>query len=262
MTDSFASPPAGRSDPTRAVPASAAFRRAAATFPQDIAVLERELAIPVRDPESLLVLLHHVAREAVRLIADVTWAGVTAQFTGSPFTAAHTDARVLIVDEGQYQQHDGPCLRAMRTDRSVWMSAEQVRARWPVLAVMADAAGVRSFRAEPLHVADSAVGSLNLYSNTVGGLHDPDGDLLTVLTEYLDRGLTEYCDTRPGEHLALRIRAAVQDGNTIGRAVGILMAVGGIDAASARDLLHRDADHRGVPILLIARELVDRNPGT
>jgi AmiR/NasT family two-component response regulator len=60
----------------------------------------------------------------------------------------------------------------------------------------------------------------------------------------------------------LRIRAAVQDGNTIGRAVGILMAAGGIDAASARDLLHRDADHRGVPILLIAREVVERYPGT
>jgi hypothetical protein len=207
----------------------------------------------------LVDLMHRVSQEAVRMIADVTWAGVTAQFTGPPFTAAHTDAWVLVVDEGQYQQHDGPCLRAMRTDRSVWMSADQVRNRWPLLAVAADEVGVRSFRAEPLHVEDSAVGSLNLYSDTTGGLTEPDTDLLTVLTWYLDRGLTNYCNTQPGENLALRIRAAARDGNTIGQAVGIVMAVGKIDATSARDILHRVAEHRKMPLLLVARDLVDRN---
>jgi len=259
MTDPLSSTSTDPDNFVRAAPRSPAMRRAVARYPEDMALLVQQLSVQVSDSDTMFKLMHLVSREAVRLLTGVTWAGVTAQFTGPPFTAANTDARVLVVDEGQYQQHDGPCLRALRTDRSVWMSADEVRDVWPLLAVMADEVGVRAFRAEPLHVENSAVGSLNLYSAIPGGLTNPDTDLLMVLTEYLDRGLTDYCTTRPGENLALRIRDAVQDGNTIGQAVGILMALGGIDATSARDMLHRDADHRDVPILQIARDLVDRN---
>src|ERR1700712_4950109 len=171
---------------------SAALLRALAAHPEQMAQLIEELHRRVRDEDTLVDLMGRASREAVRLLTDVHWAGVTAQFAGAPFTAAHTDDRVLVVDEGQYEQHDGPCLRSMRTDRTVRMTDQQVRVLWPHLADVADRAGVRSFRAEPLHARDTAVGSLNLYSATPNGLADPDPDVLTVLTEYLDRGLADY----------------------------------------------------------------------
>jgi len=68
---------------------------------------------------SLIDLMFRASHEAVRLVDDVDWAGVTAQFAGPAFTAASTDRRVMIVDEGQYGQGDGPCLQALRTDRPV-----------------------------------------------------------------------------------------------------------------------------------------------
>ena len=70
----------------------------------------------VHDEDSLLDLMHRTSREAVRMITDVHWAGVTAQFAGAPFTAANTDSRVLVVDEGQYGQGDGPCPPGIRLD--------------------------------------------------------------------------------------------------------------------------------------------------
>ena len=67
----------------------------------------------VQDEDSLLDLLARASREAVRLVDDADWAGVTLRFAGEPYTAAHTDPRVLVVDQGQYEQGDGPSLAAM-----------------------------------------------------------------------------------------------------------------------------------------------------
>jgi GAF domain-containing protein len=137
-----------------------------------------------------------IAREAVRLLPGIGWAGITAQFDGPPLTATHTDARVLVVDERQYVADDGPCLRAMRTGVTVAMTLEQVRGWWPQLAATADQVGVRSFLAVPLPAGGRAVGAMNLYSADIE-VPEPDADLMTVLTEYAGRGMTDYQDSQP-----------------------------------------------------------------
>lgn len=190
-------------DPSSTPPAtppstpSAAFLRALAAHPLDMARLIEELHRRVHDEDSLIDLMYRATQEAVRLVDDVDWAGVTAQFSGPPFTAASTNRRVMIVDEGQYGQGDGPCLQAMRTDQVITMTSDQVAQRWPVLNQAVRAAGVQAFHAEPLHARQHPVGCLNLYSATHGGLQNPDPDLLVVLTEYLNRGLTDYSATNP-----------------------------------------------------------------
>src|SRR4051812_46739897 len=164
---------------------SAAMTRALAAHPTDLARLTNELHRRVSDEDSLIDLMHRSSREAVRMLSGVDWAGVTAQFAGFPFTAAHTEQLVLVVDEGQYGQGDGPCLQALRTGHAVTMSSEEVSARWPLLDRAVRAVGVRTFHAQPLHARNQAVGCLNLYGGKPGTLN-PDPDLLAVLTEYLD----------------------------------------------------------------------------
>jgi hypothetical protein len=213
---------------------SAAFLRALAAHPAEMAGLIEELHRRVHDEDSLIDLMFRASREAVRLVDDVDWAGVTAQFAGPPFTAASTDRRVMVVDEGQYGQGDGPCLQALRTGRPVSMTSEQVADRWPILAQAVRAAGVRAFHAEPLHARHHPVGCLNMYSATSGGLQDPDPDLLVVLTEYLDRGLTDYSAAQPGEPDAHRLQQALRTRFTVNQAIGVLMATHGITADLAR----------------------------
>jgi hypothetical protein len=213
---------------------SAAFLRAMSAHPNDMARLVEELHRPVLDEDSLIDLMHRTSREAVRMLVDVHWAGVTAQFAGPPFTAASTNRRVMVVDEGQYGQGDGPCLQALRTDRPVSMTSEQVAERWPVLAEAVRVAGVRSFHAEPLHARRRPVGCLNLYSGRAGEPLRPDPDVLTVLTGYLDRGLTDYSATQPGEPDAHRLQEALRTRFVVNQAIGVLMAAHGITAEQAR----------------------------
>lgn len=235
---------------------SAALLRALAAHPEQMADLMEALHRRVVDEDSLLDLMGRASREAVRLLDDANWAGVTAQFAGTPFTAAHTDDKVLVVDEGQYGQGDGPCLTAMRENRDVAMTADEVQDLWPHLAAIADTAGVRAFLAKPLHARERAVGSLNLYSARAQGLRTPDPDVVTVLTEYLDRGLTDYSAAQPGEQQALRIRQRLLERQTIHSAVGVLMARHDLSAADAADLLNRQAAHQGRPVHEVASTIL------
>src|ERR1700712_3336047 len=247
------------SDPPEEGVVSPALLRALAAHPDLMADLIPALNVPIRSAEDLLDLMGRASREAVRLLTDVHWAGVTAQFPDEdPFTTAHTDDTVLIVDEYQYAQHDGPCLQAMRTDRRIRMNLTDVRARWPQLADGAQAAGVQSFLALPLHVRDQAVGSMNLYSADAQGFTDPDPDpdILAVLTEYLDRGLTTYTDQQ-ATPLAATLRTAMAARTVIEQAVGGLMAANHINAAQARELLRKQAHSAGATTVGHAEQILD-----
>jgi len=211
----------------------------------------------VHDEDSLLDLLARAAREAVRLIDDADWAGVTVRFAGEPFTAAHTDRRVLVVDQGQYGQGDGPCLAAMRTDQWVVVTGAQIRPRWPYLAPIAEAAGVRAYLATPLHAGDRAIGSLNLYSVRAEGLRIPDPDVLTVLTGYLDRGLTDYTAAHPAQDVGLTVQQLLRDRRVITHAVDILVLLNpSTTAADATKLITDQAARLRVSVTQVAAELI------
>jgi GAF domain-containing protein len=242
-----------------APPESAALMRALAAHPEQMANLIEALHREASDADTLLNLMGRIAREAVRLLDGVGWAGITAQFDGPPLTAAHTDIRVLVVDERQYAADDGPCLQAMRSGVTVAMTLDQVRRRWPQLAATADRVGVRSFLAVPLRVGDQSVGVLNLYS-AADHVPTPDPDLLTVLTEYAGRGLTDYRNHQPG-HADQAYRQAVTDQATIEQAIGVLMAVYGFSFRYAKGVLYDQAqDWRRTPTEQAQRIIDDHTP--
>lgn len=243
------------------MPRSAAVMRAAAAHPADVDRLLSELRRPVSDGDSLIDLMHRCSKEAVRLLVGVDWAGVTAQFAGPAFTAAHTEHRVLIVDEGQYGQGDGPCLQAVRTGRRVRMSSEDVADRWPVLDKAVQAVGVRSFYAVPLHAEDHTVGCLNLYGGQPGTL-TPDPDLVTVLTEFLDCGLSDYAAAQPGGTAAALLQGVLRSGFELNQAVGVLMAVHGVNAGTARDLLDQRADEQDTSLIDAAHSVIRQHTPT
>lgn len=239
-------------------PPTPALLRSLAANPPVMADLISAMHRRVRDAPGLVDLMGRAAREAVRLLPGVHWAGVTAQFGGLPFTGSSTDRRVLVVDESQYSLDDGPCLRAMRSDTPVSMTMAEVTATWPALGAAASAAGIRSFLAVPLHVEGEPFGSLNLYSaEPSADLVDPD--VLTVLTEYLDRGLTDFSKLRLQTTTDAALRAAVAGWVVVDRAVGVLMDVHGFSADYARDVLSDQAEDWGRTVPEQAAEVIARN---
>ena len=212
----------------------------------------------VRDATTLVDLMGRAAREAVRLLPGVQWAGVSAQFGGLPFTGTSTDPRVLVVDQSQYAIDDGPCLRAMRTDSRVSMTTAEVTATWPAIGAAASAAGVHSFLAVPLHVGGEPFGALNLYSaepttDTV------DRDVLAVLTGYLDRGLTDFDNLHLQPTNDIALRTAVAGWVVVEQAVGVLMEVHGFTADYAREVLSDQAEDWGRTLPEQAADVIARD---
>ena len=233
----------GQFTPAESPPSSALLRSLAAN-PLVMADLISALHRRVRDAPGLVDLMGRAAREAVRLLPGVHWAGVSAQFGGSPYTGTSTDPRVLVVDESQYALDDGPCLRAMRTDSRVGMTSAEVTATWPTIAAAAQESGIHSFLAVPLHVDGEPFGSLNLYSaEPTADMVDPD--VLAVLTEYLDRGLTDFSHLHLQPTTDIALRTAVAGWVVVEQAVGVLMEVHGFTADYAREVLSDQAEDWG-----------------
>lgn len=240
---------------------SMAWLRALSAHPELMADLIGSLSVPVLDADALVDLMARAASAAVRTLDGVDWAGVTAEFEGRPpVTAAHTAQRVLVVDERQYEILDGPCLQALRLDQRVEVGQQELRRRWPRLADRAEAVGVRSILALPLHDrVGSAIGSFNLYS--AGVVAPPvDEDILTVLTGYLDRGLHRYAFRYGGTEEQLR--AALDRQAAVEQAVGILMALHHSDQIQARDRLRQQARETRLSLAELARSIVDRHRGS
>ncbi len=216
---------------------SAALLQALAAHPDQLADVITVLHQPVHDVRTLLVLLRRVSTSAVTYLDGVNAAGITAQFDGPPITAAHTDDRVLILDEYQHGAGDGPCLRAMRTGQRVGVSRAEIEQRWPLLGTAVAALGVGSALAVPLRLAGSAVGAINLYS-ALSEVPEPDADMLTVLMEYAQRGLAAYLRRRrrtDGD--GTELQQAVAGWTAVEQAVGMLMQQYGFSARYAREVL-------------------------
>ncbi len=235
---------------------SPALKRALAHSPVEMARLMTQLRGRVNDADTLLDLMSRASQEAVRMIADAHGAGVTARFSGEPFTAAHTDDAVLVIDEGQYDEGDGPCLAAARSDRQVAVTLADVAARWPLVAAAAAQVGIRSFLAEPLHVRPVVVGSFNLYSRRAEGLRVPDPDVLIVLLDYLDRGLADYLAAQPGEAHARVLVSALRRRQLVNQAAGVMMARHDVGVDQAFGLIEDEARRRGVDVVVVAGGIV------
>lgn len=99
----------------------------------------------MRDGDSLLSLLQRTVHVALKCIEGLRWCSITLQLDGAPITAASTDQLALRIDEQQYRTEDAPCLRAIRTERVVATTDEDVTGLWPILGEVAEALGpVRS----------------------------------------------------------------------------------------------------------------------
>lgn len=65
-------------------------------------------------------ILQAVAEQVVGVVPGADMASITILGEAGPYTSASTDPRAWQIDDAQYAEDDGPCLRAARTARRPW----------------------------------------------------------------------------------------------------------------------------------------------
>jgi hypothetical protein len=169
--------------------------------------------------------LRSIARLAAGRVGAAGYASITALRGTSPTTVAVSDELVRAVDEAQYLDGDGPCLRALATGEPVAVPDTAGTVQWPRFHEEAPRLGLYASVSVPLYAGrGEAVAVLNLYGRDriamapvlagicavhgqpvgdVGGLDDPD--LLDEGGRELVAGYAEALSIRATIRLALSV---------------------------------------------------------
>ena len=212
----------------------------------------------VSDEDDLLTLLQRVVEIAHDAIDGADSTSLTIDLGGRTYTAVHTDDRTLRVDNEQYDAGDGPCLEASRTGTVVLLNADDPEDRWPRFTAAAREEEILSFLAAPLITGEQSLGSFNLYGHAPSAFDTLDAEILELLTTTVSRTLGDFARFKSARDVADSIQLALQTRAPIEQAKGILMALHGVDADEAFDLLRRESQATNTRLHTVATELVTR----
>ena len=115
--------------------------------------------------------LDTIAQLAADLVAPVSYASITAYRDDACTTVAASSQVALAVDEAQYRDRDGPCLKALDSGAPVAVPDLVTTMRWPGFREAAYGLGLRASLSVPLFAGrGSAIAALNLYGRDAGAM--------------------------------------------------------------------------------------------
>jgi transcriptional regulator with GAF, ATPase, and Fis domain len=200
-----------------------------------------------------------LARDAIATTAAV---GITlADEQGRPATRVFTDDISPDVDQGQYDDDQGPCLDALREGRVVRVpDTGAVEDRWPSYSRRAVAAGVVSTLSLPLKAGDEGLGVMNLYS-TADAYDEPDERDAALFARQAAVVLANCRAYWNAFDLSQGLQEALASRATIDMAKGKIMAANGCTPDEAFQLLVKASQRENVRLRDVARRIVEGTPG-
>jgi transcriptional regulator with GAF, ATPase, and Fis domain len=214
-----------------------------------------DLARRLMAEQSVDATMRLIVAAAVELIDGCDHASLSHMRGKSLVSASSNDTVGILLDGIQTGAQEGPCLEAIRTGEVVASGDLTQEERWPAYGPRAaEAAGVVSSIAFPLHDGRRTVGALNLFSETVDAFgertHDHEVEAVaSVLTAHATPALAAALFRED-------MKAALESRDVIGQAKGMLMARTGVDEEGAFDLLRRASQRMQVKLAEVARRLV------
>jgi GAF domain-containing protein len=207
-----------------------------------------ELARELQAEPSMESLLQRIVEAAIAEVEPAEHVGISEILRKEVLTRAASSPLVHQLDELQYRLEDGPCLTALREQRTVRTDDLTAEERWPRFAPAAAERGMRSMLSVQLFVEGDNLGALNLYATTPGAFDDQDESTAMLLAAHAAVAMK---DTKVESEL----RAALETRDLIGQAKGILMERFKIDKRRAFDLLVTASQHSHRKLYEVADEL-------
>jgi hypothetical protein len=200
---------------------------------------------------------HALTRWSLRLL-DIHGAGVMmTDDRGVLRSVMVSSEAVRGLEADELDRGRGPCIESHRCARAVIHADLDVSdARWPEFGPQARAGGMRAAHAIPVLDGDTAIGVLNLFRASTGGLTDADAALARALADAA--GVAAAQQPAPGRApLGVQEVAAVfADAAIIERAKGMLAVRLHVDIDTAGAVLRRVARDRGLGVGELAAGVV------
>lgn len=170
--------------------------------------------------------------------------------------AGSTDAGAQLLEAVQESTGRGPCVQALVDDVTVTVPDVVSDERWPELGPLLEPNGVRAVIGVPVRVGGVPVGSVNVYSREPHAWDDSDRAALAAIEAVIERLLTAAVLAGRQEELIGQLQRALEARVLVERAVGVVMAVGDLDAAEAFERLRRSARSTRRPVRDVAGDVL------
>ncbi len=172
---------------------------------------------------------------------------------GTCRTAAVSDAVAARIDKLELILGNGPCLDAIESRSAQIESDLTTGGRWPALAARVIAeTPVRGAMSIRLPVDQSNVGALNLFSDAPHALNNASIEHAVVLGAFATVATTAAAY---GEDAAT-LRRGLTSNRSIGKAVGMLMAINDVSDDDAFDILRQTSQDSNVKLVDVAADMV------
>jgi GAF domain-containing protein len=200
---------------------------------------------------------HALTRWSLRLL-DVSGAGVMmADEYGVLRSVMVSSDAVCALEAAELVHGRGPCVESHRLARSViHADLDVLDARWPEFGPPARADGMRAAHAIPVRGGGVAVGVLNLFRASTGGLSDADADLAQSLADAVGTAVAAQPSSARTTVSAEALAASVAGAAIIERATGMLAARLQVDIDMAYAVLRRVAKDHGHAVGEVATAVV------
>lgn len=175
--------------------------------------------------ENVEQFLRELAVLSTRIVSGGLSCGMTLRLRDrAPFTAACSDPLASQADDVQYQNGDGPCLRAARTGEEVRIDEMPADRRWPEFCARATSLGILSSLSLPLFADGRPTGALNWYARRPGAFTAGETARARDFAGNASGALTLALRMASCNDLADQLRASMASRAVIDQALGVIMA--------------------------------------
>jgi GAF domain-containing protein len=223
----------------------------------EVAAVLRELTARLIASVDLDDALGELVDTAAGLVDGESWCAVTLVRAGCPSIAAASKGLPEGLDDRRYETGDTPSMHAIRTRDLAISPNLTTERRWPVWRGNAVAGGVLGVLSVPVDIDEHSVGALNLYSADADRFGADIGFTALLVAEHAGLLLASVLDRGRLAGLTAELTEALGDGETVNRAIGIMMAQRSCSAEVALAVLRETAGRLHIPLATVAARLVD-----
>ena len=191
---------------------------------------------------------------ATLVVTGCDHASLLVRRDGRYVTAGASDGIAQRIDDMERLAGDGPCVDAIEEETPQIETDLTVPNQWPQLAatIIAETPvrGAMGFR---ILVDKRKTGALNLFSDKAGVFDTESAGQAIVLASFASVAINAVAQ---GEDVST-LRRGLLSNREIGKAVGMLMMLHGVDEQSAFDILRRYSQDLNIKLADVARSVID-----
>jgi GAF domain-containing protein len=222
----------------------------------EIAAVLRQLTARLIASDDLDEALEDLVETATDVVEGASWCAVTLVRSGGPSTAAASAGLPESLLDSQYDSGSGPSMEAIRTRDLILSDDLAADERWPRWRARALAAGVRGVLAVPVDIDEHVIGALTVHAAEAGRFTADVGLTAMLVAEHAGLLLSAVLDRSRRADVHADLTEALADGETVNRAIGIMMVQRACSADDALEVLRSTARRLGLPLGAVAGRLV------